>query len=102
MADFGLAEELYVKDYFRQDKSDNIRLPFKWMAPESLNDRVFSEKTDVVSTLCAYNLQSRLYFIFIIIIIIIIFNLFFILQECNYYSFLFQFFVYVYNYFNYF
>ena len=52
MADFGLAEELYVKDYFRQDKSDNIRLPFKWMAPESLNDRVFSEKTDVVS---AYN-----------------------------------------------
>jgi len=48
VADFGLAEELYTKDYFRQDKSDTVRLPFKWMAPESLKDGVFSEKTDVV------------------------------------------------------
>ena len=48
VADFGLAEELYSKDYFRQDKSDTVRLPFKWMAPESLKDGVFSEKTDVV------------------------------------------------------
>ena len=48
VADFGLAEELFTKDYFRQDKSDTVRLPFKWMAPESLKDGVFSEKTDVV------------------------------------------------------
>ena len=49
VADFGLAvKEDYTKGYFRQDKSDAIKLPFKWMAPESLRDGVFTEKTDVV------------------------------------------------------
>ena len=50
VADFGLAvEEDNAKGYFRQDKSDCVRLPFKWMALESLRDGVFTEKTDVVS-----------------------------------------------------
>ena len=50
IADFGLSEDVYLKNYFRQnDDNQSIKLPIKWMAPESLNDGVFSEKTDVVS-----------------------------------------------------
>ena len=51
MADFGLSESMdTTKDYFRQDKGETIKLPFKWLAPDSINDGVFSEKTDVVSS----------------------------------------------------
>ena len=50
IADFGLSEDIYAKNYFRQSGSDkSVKLPVKWMAPESLSDGVFSEKTDVVS-----------------------------------------------------
>lgn len=49
ISDFGLSEDVYSKNYFRQNDSTNVvKLPIKWMAPESLNDGVFSEKTDVV------------------------------------------------------
>ena len=51
VGDFGLAETLGNKDYFRQDKSIIVKLPFRWLAPESLDDHVFSEKSDVVSYL---------------------------------------------------
>ena len=49
IGDFGLAEDVYTTGYFRQGKDDAVKLPFKWMAPESLRDGLFSEKTDVVS-----------------------------------------------------
>ena len=43
---------MYSKNYFRQgqgeERPDTVRLPIKWMALESLLDRIFSEKTDVV------------------------------------------------------
>ncbi len=48
VADFGLSEDVYTTGYFREDKSSHVKLPFKWMAPESLTDRVFNDKTDVV------------------------------------------------------
>lgn len=49
VSDFGLSKSLYEKMYFRQEKSEGIKLPIKWMAIESINDGIFSEKTDVVS-----------------------------------------------------
>ena len=49
VGDFGLAEDVYTTGYFRQGKDDAVKLPFKWMAPESLRDGLFSEKSDVVS-----------------------------------------------------
>ncbi len=48
VGDFGLAEDVYSTGYFRQNKRADIKLPYKWMALESLNDAKFTEKTDVV------------------------------------------------------
>ena len=48
VADFGLARGLHQKDYYRQNSRG--QLPVKWMAPESLVDRISNEKTDVVYT----------------------------------------------------
>ena len=50
VADFGLSESIdTTKEYFRQDQDVIIKLPLKWLALESINDGVFSEKSDVVS-----------------------------------------------------
>ena len=53
VADFGLSEDIYARNYFRQGEQgengeSSVKLPIKWMAVESLNDGMFSEKTDVV------------------------------------------------------
>ena len=51
VSDFGLTEDVYARNYFRQGREDGVvKLPVKWMSPESLNDGVFTEKTDVVCT----------------------------------------------------
>ena len=61
VADFGLSEDIYARNYFRQGRQGEdgeapVKLPVRWMAVESLNDGVFSEKTDVVRCLRArYN-----------------------------------------------
>ena len=53
VADFGLSVSMNdEKNYFRSEKESGEKLPVKWMAPESLLYRKFSELTDVVS--CFY------------------------------------------------
>ena len=47
MSDFGLAEDIYSQNYFRQSKGDT-KLPVKWMSIESITLGRFTEKTDVV------------------------------------------------------
>ena len=60
MADFGLSEDVYARNYFRQGRQGEdgeapVKLPVRWMAVESLNDRLFTEKTDVVRCLRSNN-----------------------------------------------
>ena len=65
VGDFGLSEEIYSRNYFRQDiggQDSSVRLPVKWMALESLLDRIFSEKTDVVSMISVYSVNGRVLF----------------------------------------
>lgn len=47
VADFGLAKDVYEEDFYQKTTSGN--LPLKWMAPESLIDRVFTTASDVWS-----------------------------------------------------
>ena len=49
VADFGLTEDMYVRNYFRQDKSEGEKVPIRWMAPESIENNIYTERTDVVS-----------------------------------------------------
>jgi len=50
VADFGLSEDIYTNTYYQQKKSDTaVKLPVKWMSPESIVDGIFTEKSDVVS-----------------------------------------------------
>ncbi len=52
VADFGLSEDIYKRNYFRQAQMGEdppVKLPIKWMAMESLSDGIFCGSTDVVS-----------------------------------------------------
>ena len=47
VGDFGLAEDMYGTGYVRED-SKTVKIPYKWMPPESLEYGIFSELSDVV------------------------------------------------------
>ena len=61
VADFGLCEDVFNTGYFYQNREDaearEEKLPIRWMAPESIESGRFNEKTDVVSRICAQNLN---------------------------------------------
>ena len=63
VADFGLSENTGSKDYYRQDvdEANGALLPVKWMAMESLEQGVFTEKTDVVGLNYAMNVGNLYY-----------------------------------------
>ena len=51
VADFGLTEDMYCTNFFHQDKSvaeSKEKVPIKWMAPESIENDIYNESTDVV------------------------------------------------------
>ena len=50
VGDFGLTEDMYGTNYYRRRKSEavNERVPIRWMAPESIVEDIYNEKTDVV------------------------------------------------------
>lgn len=57
VADFGLSKKIYNGDYYRQGRIS--KMPVKWIAIESLADRVYTTKSDVVS-LFVHSVQKYL------------------------------------------
>ena len=52
VADFGLTEDMYGTNYFRQERGEGgseEKVPIRWMAPESIENNIYNEATDVVS-----------------------------------------------------
>jgi len=45
MVDFGMARDIYQTDYYRKDTQG--MLPVRWMAPESLQDGIFTTPSDI-------------------------------------------------------
>ena len=51
VADFGMTEDIYARNYFRHDRSEGgneEKVPIRWMAPESIEMDTYNERTDVV------------------------------------------------------
>ena len=51
VADFGLTEDMYGTNYFRRDREGEKeeKVPIRWMAPESIENDIYNEATDMVS-----------------------------------------------------
>lgn len=49
VADFGMARDVFDKEYYSIQDHRKAKLPVKWMAIESLQTQKFTSKSDVVS-----------------------------------------------------
>lgn len=49
VADFGMARDVFDKEYYSVQDHRKAKLPVKWMAIESLQTQKFTSKSDVVS-----------------------------------------------------
>ena len=58
VADFGLSAKIYTSAYYRQTETNTIvKLPVRWMPPESITDGIFTEKSDIVSEITTAGMQ---------------------------------------------
>ncbi len=55
VADFGLARDVYDKEYYSVHNKSGVKLPVKWMALESLQTHKFTTKSDVVRISHSHN-----------------------------------------------
>ena len=67
VADFSLSVNMGAKEYYCLIKYEDVKLPVKWMAPESLADYIFSEMSDVVSDLTEEFFQMHCHNLMILI-----------------------------------
>ena len=61
VADFGLTEDMYGTNYFRLRKNvmgSEESVPIRWMAPESIENDIYNESTDVVRMYCPASTYS--------------------------------------------
>ena len=62
VADFGLSEDMYSTNYFRQGKSSvdavETKVPIRWMPLESIEEGLYNEKSDVVRALVRKSIQQ--------------------------------------------
>ena len=52
----GLTENVYARNYFchnRNDEGSEEKVPIRWMAPESIENHIYTERSDVVSIINA-------------------------------------------------
>uniref|UniRef100_A0A1I7TZ56 Protein kinase domain-containing protein n=1 Tax=Caenorhabditis tropicalis TaxID=1561998 RepID=A0A1I7TZ56_9PELO len=59
VADFGLAKKHLNKTYYRLKVTKDVQIPVRWMAPESLENYMYTQKSDVWSFgICLYEIFS--------------------------------------------
>ena len=59
VGDFGMARDVYATGYFRQGNRITVKLPYRWMAIESMINDTFTEKTDVVRALITLHVHTQ-------------------------------------------
>lgn len=59
ICDFGLAKDVYKYDNYI--KKDDGPLPIKWMAIESISDKIFTSKSDVLINYFVLNICNSIF-----------------------------------------